>query len=504
MDRRIDLDRARRDAKALLRAARAGESEAIDRLRSDREPRLADAQRAVARELGEPSWPALVRRVEAEVAGGVDELLDAVFASEHQAALALAGARPQVAERLRTNSALALIRAAREGRADAVYTLLELGVDANVCDPASGGTALHVAAQLGWLDVVDVLVGWMPLDRHARDAGGATALGACVEGSVRALRESRRAGDAHLVIAKVLVSNGLRAEAGMVEHASDELAGWLQEQLADRTAASELAEELGETAWAGDVGMFGYLSGSPVAEVRRVGDGFAFRTGLLDNTRNGVVCSRLAAETADECIAELLAWLAEHHAPAQWMVTAETDPPDLRERLQRAGCRPERTAVYMAAGLTGRDLSDRRLAAGVEITPIRDAAQLAEAFAAASKLNDDPQQREHELALFASLGLADDRALQHYAARLHGRVVGSASAFAASATLTLADLGVATHARRSGIGRALVLHALREGKRAGCSLVVLAPTPATVPFYEALEFTLGRFPPNRSFYTPLP
>ena len=179
MDRRIDLDRARRDAKALLRAARTGDAQALARMRADREPRLADAQLAVARQLGEPSWPALVRRVEAEDAAGVDELLRAAFAGERHAALSLARERPQAAARLRAAHAPALLRAAGEGRAEAIATLLELGVDPNVRDPATGGTALHLAASQGALDVVDVLVGWVRLDLHARDAGGRTALGAC-------------------------------------------------------------------------------------------------------------------------------------------------------------------------------------------------------------------------------------------------------------------------------------------------------------------------------------
>jgi ankyrin repeat protein len=61
----IDLDQARRRAKELLRAARAGDSEALARLRADRAPRLADAQYAIARDLGFASWPALVAHVEA-------------------------------------------------------------------------------------------------------------------------------------------------------------------------------------------------------------------------------------------------------------------------------------------------------------------------------------------------------------------------------------------------------------------------------------------------------
>src|SRR3954469_11463661 len=61
----LNLDQARRRAKELLRAARARDPEALARLRHDREPRLADAQRAVAHDLGFASWAALVHHVEA-------------------------------------------------------------------------------------------------------------------------------------------------------------------------------------------------------------------------------------------------------------------------------------------------------------------------------------------------------------------------------------------------------------------------------------------------------
>src|SRR3954453_20091248 len=72
MERRIDLDRARREAKALLQAAPGGDGGARARLSAPGEPRLSDAQLAVARELGEPSWPRLVRRVEAEAVARED------------------------------------------------------------------------------------------------------------------------------------------------------------------------------------------------------------------------------------------------------------------------------------------------------------------------------------------------------------------------------------------------------------------------------------------------
>src|ERR1700750_2950340 len=60
----LNIDQARRRARELLRAARAQDPEALAPSRHDRGPRLADAQRAVARDLGFPSWPALVHHVE--------------------------------------------------------------------------------------------------------------------------------------------------------------------------------------------------------------------------------------------------------------------------------------------------------------------------------------------------------------------------------------------------------------------------------------------------------
>jgi hypothetical protein len=65
----LDLDQARRQAKELLRAARSGDARALARFRADRTPRLADAQAAVARELGFSSWPALVAGVPSDARG---------------------------------------------------------------------------------------------------------------------------------------------------------------------------------------------------------------------------------------------------------------------------------------------------------------------------------------------------------------------------------------------------------------------------------------------------
>ena len=62
---RADIDQLRRKARELLRAAVAGEPEALARLRAVSErPTLAAAQLAIAREHGFRSWPALRSEVE--------------------------------------------------------------------------------------------------------------------------------------------------------------------------------------------------------------------------------------------------------------------------------------------------------------------------------------------------------------------------------------------------------------------------------------------------------
>jgi hypothetical protein len=62
---RADIDQLRRRARELLRAALAGEADALARLRPVSErPTLAAAQLAIAREHGLPSWPALRSEVE--------------------------------------------------------------------------------------------------------------------------------------------------------------------------------------------------------------------------------------------------------------------------------------------------------------------------------------------------------------------------------------------------------------------------------------------------------
>jgi len=77
---RADIDQLRRKARELLRAAVAGEPEALARLRAvPGRPTLAAAQLAIAREHGLPSWPALRSEVESRRQSSDDSQLRAAI-----------------------------------------------------------------------------------------------------------------------------------------------------------------------------------------------------------------------------------------------------------------------------------------------------------------------------------------------------------------------------------------------------------------------------------------
>jgi ankyrin repeat protein len=87
----VNLEQLRKQAKELVRAARAGDAEALARL-GDLPPILASAQTVLAREHGYPSWPALVRAVEADA----DAFVVAATSGRRERAERLLAARPEI------------------------------------------------------------------------------------------------------------------------------------------------------------------------------------------------------------------------------------------------------------------------------------------------------------------------------------------------------------------------------------------------------------------------
>lgn len=256
-------------------------------------------------------------------------------------------------------------------------------------------------------------------------------------------------------------------------------------------------ESWDSAAIAAQASYYRFLATSPITEMREVGDGFAVMSGLLSNTENGVVAQRATAEE----IASTLAWLRERHAPAMWLTASAP----LRQQLVATGARPDIGGIDMGADLRRLDLPTSKLDSDVRIAPARSIQELARVLSIMRLHGDhfhDESEAHRAAELFASLGLADDAAPQHYLATDDGEDVGMATAYFAEAVVLLQHVIVIPGRRRQGIGRALALARLADAIARGCTFAVLGPTPESEALYRPLGFTTtpGR---ETTIYLPL-
>jgi ankyrin repeat protein/GNAT superfamily N-acetyltransferase len=378
----------------------------------------------------------------------LDELIGACLAGDRVAAEGLAVGHPEAARLLRTSEADVLARAASRGQRAAVEILLDLGVPVDARGP-DGETALQATD--------DAVLAALLVARGA-------------DGKKRAPEDTRHAAARPYALPRTGAAGGGRR--------SDE-------------------PPYAELEWAAEAAYLRYLATSPLAETRPCGDGFAVVTGIEDNTENGVVCN----SADDATIAATLAWLADRHAPARWLLHDPVDPADLRDRLVAAGASPERTAVTMGAQLDHLTL-DAAPPPALTIVAVRATATLAAwRDVAQACLFDDADERARS---FEGLGLGEDAPLQLRVAMREGRAIGAASFFLHGDTVLGQHLGVLAPERRGGVGRALVQGIVREARAAGARTIVFGPTPDTIAFYRLLGGALRPGLRDRAFYLPVP
>jgi ankyrin repeat protein/GNAT superfamily N-acetyltransferase len=418
-----------------------------------------------------------------------------------------------------------------EASAEMLRLLVEHGADLEASFDGSGRTPYGVAVRSGRRDLAELLASLgarrrvEPLDELigacvAGDGATARRLAAVHPEPARLLRTAEAdtlanwAANGRREAVEVLLDLGVPVDArgpgGLtaLQEATacghEELVALLLERGADpgKRAPEDgpVADEppYGALDWDAEQAYLRLLATSPLAEQRPCGDGVAVITDVQSNTENGVVCSRLDGDV-DAAIAATLRWFAERDAPAQWLLAADVEPADLRERLVAAGANPERTAVVMGAVLDRLALDDPP-PPGLEIIAVRDEA----ALRAWADVVGPAEPRARAVAVLASLGLGADTPLQHRLARRGGEVVGAASFLLHGETVLGQQLAVVAPERRAGIGRALVQAAAREAMAGGARIAVVPPTPDTVAFYRLLGFVLRPWPRDRSYYVPLP
>src|SRR5262245_8262011 len=162
------LDNWRKEARRWLRALRAGDGHASERLRraypnAPATPVLRDVQHALARERGHASWAAmkatLARQSSADPA--LQTLLHAAETGDLETLIATLQARPDLLNRrgeLRGHTGARTALHFGVAREPIVRALLERGADPNIRDEGDDAMPLHFAAERGDLAVVTLLI----------------------------------------------------------------------------------------------------------------------------------------------------------------------------------------------------------------------------------------------------------------------------------------------------------------------------------------------------------
>jgi ankyrin repeat protein/GNAT superfamily N-acetyltransferase len=452
-----------------------------------RDRRLARTPYALAVARGRPDIAELLAELGAAPSvSETDALVGECVRGDREAALGRIARDPGLARASRDELGRALAIAAGEGRVEATALLLDAGAPLDARGDL-GGTPLHQAAWQGRGGTVDLLLrrGADPL-AVAPPPTESTPLAWAAHGS----RHASAHGDAYLGIGRRLVSEGASRDPSLAEVATGGLADWLAGIDDDEPGPPPApgAPDLGELAWQLQVEQLRVLASLPGVASRPVGDGLAVRTGIEDNTLNGVVC-----DVTDEDVEDVVAWLGG--LPAQWYVGRGTS---MDARLLAAGARPERQAVMMGALVADLDLDGGRRH---EIRPVVSEDDLAAWLDVAADwgLVDGPQGARAYGDLFRKV-LDSAHAFRMHVAWEGELAIGSIASRRHAEAVSIDHLGVRQGSQRVGVGRALIRRALEAEPAA--DTVVLAPTPSSIPFYERLGLVLQRFPAERSYYLP--
>lgn len=216
--------------------------------------------------------------------------------------------------------------------------------------------------------------------------------------------------------------------------------------------------------------------------------------GYPDGYRNTVVSVRFAPADADRRIREIKAAFDARGTRFLWWVAPFHDPPDLGDRLVRAGLAFEGTVPAMAMDLD--DLPRGEPAPrGLQIEPVVDTDGL-RAFVNVLALEmgvpegtPNPAARHHEALLrVIPPTLAAEPVPLRYLGFLGGRPVATSRTAIAAGVAGLYAVATLSDVRGRGIGRAMTLAALQAGRALGYRIGVLQSSDEGLPVYRRLGF----------------
>lgn len=172
-----------------------------------------------------------------------------------------------------------------------------------------------------------------------------------------------------------------------------------------------------------------------------------------------------------------------------WSVGQDTQPADMDTHLENHGfVRLDEDNIGMALDVEEMQVEEKPVA-GLEIHEIEDLAGLQilkrmeiEGFGSSEEM------AQHYYEMYAGTGFGRGTAWRHWSGWQRGEPVAAASLLLHAGVAGIYGVSTLPEARRQGIARTMVLHAIEEARRLGYRVVILSPTDMSERIYRRLGF----------------
>lgn len=181
-------------------------------------------------------------------------------------------------------------------------------------------------------------------------------------------------------------------------------------------------------------------------------------------------------------------WVASEGRPVLWRVSATAGSAEIRSLLERLGLQPHGRDPAMLADLSA--LSPMPEIVGFKIKAVQGGAERRDwawLTCNAFELDADVRAAMSDCEAGIPERLHGDQ--PRYIGYLDGRAIAVSSLVMAAGLAGVYAVATLPEARTRGIGTAMTLHAMAEGKRRGAESAVLQATEMGKPVYEKIGFS---------------
>jgi ribosomal protein S18 acetylase RimI-like enzyme len=239
------------------------------------------------------------------------------------------------------------------------------------------------------------------------------------------------------------------------------------------------------------IALFGHWSHAPCIEAHDEEPDLRWYTtpGVPVSLFNHAYFTRIAEEEdVDARIEAIVGGFAERKVPFMWSVGPFTQPADLGVRLESRGLSRVDELPGMAVDLHALQ-EDVSLPTAFVMERVSESEALKECIEVMRVGFDLPEITSEVLfEVFTTVGLGEDSPLRSDVGRLDGHAVAASSLLVSAGVAGVYNVVTLPEARRQGLGAAVTLEALRDGRELGYRIGVLQSSAMGLSIYRRMGF----------------